>query len=111
MTGLPDDPLPDLGAFEKRIDALRKPEGPAEGPHQASGMGQAMRIGIELVCGTGVGAGLGYALDRWLETLPLFLILGFLLGTAGGIATIARTTRAMNEMESAENAPSAKNNS
>lgn len=72
---------------------MRPPAVPEEGPHQASGMGMAMRVGLEMVCGTGVGAAVGYGLDRWFGTLPLFLILCFMLGTAAGILTVIRSTR------------------
>lgn len=54
------------------------------------GLGMAMRIGVELVAGVGVGAGIGYFLDRWLGTGPWLLILFFFLGAAGGIMNVYR---------------------
>lgn len=41
-------------------------------------------IGLEMVL---PGAG-GYGLDRWLGTLPLFLILGVLLGCVIGMLSL-----------------------
>jgi ATP synthase protein I len=37
-----------------------------------------------------VGVGLGWALDRWLRTAPLFLVAGVLLGGAAGVANVWR---------------------
>lgn len=50
----------------------------------------AMRIGIELVAGVAVGAGIGYLLDSWLGTAPWLLILFFFLGAAGGMMNVYR---------------------
>lgn len=50
----------------------------------------AMRIGVELVAGVAVGAGIGYFLDRWLGTGPWLLILFFFLGAAGGMMNVYR---------------------
>jgi ATP synthase protein I len=47
-----------------------------------------MRIVSELVAGVLVGAVGGYFLDRWLGTTPWLLIVGLLLGTAGGFNNV-----------------------
>lgn len=82
------DDQPSLEALESKIRAARaeqqglesKKEGPAE-PNPAS---QAFRVGIELVAGVLVGATLGYFLDRWLDTKPVFFLICFFFGTLGG---------------------------
>ena len=56
----------------------------------SEGLGMAVRIGVELVAGVGVGAGIGYFLDRWLGTGPWLLILFFFLGAAGGMMNVYR---------------------
>lgn len=38
--------------------------------------------GLQFAAALGVFGGAGYALDRWLGTLPLFLLLGILVGFA-----------------------------
>ncbi len=53
-------------------------------------MGKAMRVSTELIGGILVGAGLGYLLDLWLGTIPLFFIVFFLLGAAAGMVNVVR---------------------
>ena len=48
------------------------------------------RVASELLAGLLVGAGIGWTLDKWLDTNPLFLILFFLLGGAAGILNLWR---------------------
>ena len=53
-------------------------------------MGLAFRVGVELVAGVAVGAGIGYALDHWLGTGPWLMIVFFFLGAAGGMMNVFR---------------------
>ena len=64
-----------------------------------SAMGYAFRIGVELVAGLLVGGVIGWLLDSWLGTLPLFLILFFFLGSAAGILNVYRAARQMQRAE------------
>ena len=48
------------------------------------------RVATELLAGLLVGAGIGWTLDKWLNTNPWFLILFFLLGGAAGILNLWR---------------------
>ena len=50
-----------------------------------------MRAGVELVAGVAVGVAVGYGLDQWLETFPVFLILCFVLGAAAGMLNVYRS--------------------
>lgn len=83
-------------SFEKRLEAARKKQGmdpaPADpvGSTQPSAMGVGVRVGVELVAALIVGVGIGWYLDRWLRTSPLFLVVFFLLGGAAGIANVWR---------------------
>ena len=54
------------------------------------GLALASRVGLELVAATVIGAGLGYALDRWSGTRPWLLVVGVVLGTAAGFFGIYR---------------------
>ncbi len=49
-----------------------------------------MRVGVELVSALVVAVAIGWALDHWLHTLPLFLIVFVLLGGAAGILNVWR---------------------
>jgi ATP synthase protein I len=75
-------------------------------------MGIAVRIGVELVAATGVGAGIGFLLDRWLDTTPWLLVAFFLLGSAAGMMNVYRVMVGMSgavgysaERKSAEDLP------
>ncbi len=56
-------------------------------------MGSGLNTGVELVFVTLTGGAVGFALDRWLGSVPLFLLLGLLLGMAGALWLVARTHR------------------
>ena len=56
-----------------------------------SGLGFAMRIGVELVAALIVGVAIGYFLDQWLGTKPWLMLLGFILGAAAGFLGVYRT--------------------
>lgn len=62
----------------------------AEAEDNNSALGQAMRVGIELVVAVAVGTFLGYWLDQWLGTAPFAMILFFFLGFAAGFLNIWR---------------------
>ena len=87
----------DPASFEDRLRVARQRQGldaPASaapgGPTGASALGVGVRVGVELVSALVVSVGLGWLLDRWLHTLPLFLILSVVLGGAAGVANVWR---------------------
>ena len=53
----------------------------------------AMQAGYEFVASVLLSAVLGYFLDQWLGTSPLFLITLFLLGTCAGFMSIYRLNK------------------
>lgn len=55
----------------------------------------AYRVGVELVSGVIVGIGIGWLLDKWCETSPLFFIIFFFLGSAAGMSNVFKTLRKM----------------
>ena len=86
-----------LGRLDHKIDSAqgRQPGDapPPEGRGEA--MGLAFRIATELVAGVFVGALLGWALDKWLGTAPILLIVFLLLGIAGGLLNSIRAAMKM----------------
>jgi ATP synthase protein I len=54
------------------------------------GLGFAMRLGVELVSALAIGVGIGYILDQWVDTTPLFLLIFFVLGGAAGVFNVFR---------------------
>jgi ATP synthase protein I len=63
---------------------------PSSDPFYA-GLGQAVRIGTELLAALIVGGGLGWLADTYLfSTQPWGLVVGLVLGTAAGIRNAYR---------------------
>jgi ATP synthase protein I len=52
---------------------------------------RAMRAGVELTAALLVSGFIGYWLDKWLNTKPLFMILLFFMGFAAGFLNIYRS--------------------
>ena len=65
--------------------------GTGTGNSPGSGVGLALRIGVELVSAVFLGVVVGLFLDKWLETGPLFLVLFLFLGAAAGFLNVYRT--------------------
>ena len=95
----------DADSIRQRLDQLgdqlaeaqgRHDKAPAPGPQsQGHALGQAMRLGIELVAGVAVGGFIGWALDRWLGTAPLLMVVFLALGATAGIMNVVRTAKRM----------------
>jgi ATP synthase protein I len=56
-----------------------------------SGVGLALRLGVDFVSGVVVGVGIGLLLDWWMGSSPAMLIVFFLLGAAAGTFNVFRT--------------------
>ena len=94
------DPHKSLNDFDSRLKAARGPEEKDNEPRgrgTQSGLGQGLRIGIEMVVSVAVGAGLGYFIDGWADTRPLFMIVFLFLGFAAGIMNVLRIVRGLDE--------------
>jgi len=47
-----------------------------------------LRVGTEIVASTMIGLSLGFFMDRWLDTRPLFLIIFAIFGLAAGFINL-----------------------
>ena len=83
---------PEKGLDERIRRARDRRDGTQTRTVSHGGVGFAMRIGVELVAALVVGVGLGYLADRWLGTLPLLSLLGFLFGAAAGMLNVYRVS-------------------
>ena len=54
------------------------------------GMALAARVTTELVAGVVVGTFIGWALDNWLGTTPILMVVFFFLGSAAGMMNVWR---------------------
>lgn len=49
-----------------------------------------LRVGTEIVASTVIGLGLGFYIDKWLDTRPVFLLVFFLFGVVAGFLNLYR---------------------
>ena len=95
---MPDEQRrPPFDDFDARLGKLRPtsmaPSRKPEAPPPKLQFGSGLQAGVEVVAGVAVGLLLGWALDRWLGTAPLFLIVLFMLGAAAGVLNAYRHLR------------------
>jgi ATP synthase protein I len=62
-------------------------------------MGNAFRLGTELVAAVGVGTIIGFILDTWFDTKPWLIIIFFFIGSAAGMMNVIRTAKNMQKEE------------
>ncbi|MFW0777106.1 MAG: AtpZ/AtpI family protein [Rickettsiales bacterium] len=91
-------PLPSLEDLQRKIDEIAPKSDDEQSSGSGANIGKAMKLGTELLAGVGVGGILGYYIDLWLDTLPLFFILFFFLGFAAGVKNILRTVDKTDEL-------------
>ena len=96
------EPSKRLNDLDERLRRLRE-RAPEEedkvvprGSSPRTAYGFAFRIGVELVVALAVGGGIGWLLDHWLGTLPLFLLVFFVLGAVAGLLNVFRAAKQMN---------------
>lgn len=66
--------------------------------------GPYLTIGIQLAATMIVYVIGGYLVDRWLDTTPIFLIVGSIVGMVAFFVQIVRLTRDLNDKEKAKKA-------
>ncbi len=58
-------------------------------------LGNAFKLGTELVAAVVVGTIIGFILDNWFDTKPILTILFFLFGAAAGINNVFKAAKRM----------------
>lgn len=92
--------------FDARLKAAREKAGESSGPvpaklqYESTSMGLGFRMSIELMVGLLVGLGIGWLLDGWLDTKPLFMIVLMFVGLGAGILNVVRASK---ELDKADN--------
>ena len=88
--------------FKTRLKIAKskiKKEVLSENEKRGSFMGNAFKLGTELVAAVAVGTIIGFILDNWFDTKPWLIIIFFFLGTAAGILNVIRTANRMQKEE------------
>ena len=62
---------------------------------KGSFMGNAFKLGTELVAAVIVGTIIGFILDSWFDTKPWLIITFFFLGATAGILNVIRAAKRM----------------
>ena len=66
---------------------------------RGSFMGNAFKLGTELVAAVGVGTIIGFILDSWFGTKPWLIVIFFFLGAAAGMLNVIRAAIRMQEKD------------
>ena len=82
-------------SLSERIRQLEERQEPARlnnnrAAMSSNGLAMAGRVTTELVAGLVVGTGIGWALDQWLDTTPILMVVMFFLGAAAGMMNVWR---------------------
>ena len=73
--------------IKKEVQDLDKKKG--------SFMGNAFKLGTELVAAVAVGTIIGFILDSWFDTKPWLIIIFFFLGAAAGMLNVIKAANRM----------------
>ena len=87
----PEDFKTRLKIAKSKIKKQTNPDNEKRG----SFMGNAFKLGTELVAAVGVGTIIGFILDSWFGTKPWLIIIFFFLGAAAGMLNVIRTANRM----------------
>jgi len=69
------------------------------GPTMYGSLGALSAVGIAFVLAIVFGFLIGFYLDKWLGTSPLFVIIFFFVGLAAGVVNVIRTANAVTRDE------------
>ena len=58
-------------------------------------LGNAFKLGTELVAAVAVGTIIGFILDNWFGTKPILIIVFFIFGAAAGIMNVFKAAKRM----------------
>ena len=67
----------------------------SDGEKRGSFMGNAFKLGTELVAAVAVGTIIGFILDTLFDTKPWLIIIFFFLGAAAGMLNVIRAAKRM----------------
>ncbi len=92
-----------LKQLEAKIEAAKRAYAPKpRADEHYSQASLAWRMVIELCAGLGIGFGIGYTMDWFFGTLPLFMVLFVMLGLAAGVKTMLRSAKEIQEKKVAD---------
>ena len=84
-----------LKIAKSKLKSSLKPEE----QQKSSFMGNAFKLGTELVASVVVGTIIGFILDNWFDTKPWFIIIFFFLGSAAGMLNVVKAANRMQKKD------------
>ena len=84
--------LHDLEGKVRDARERREPQS-SEAPNRGTAMGEALKLSTEMIAGVAVGGFIGWALDRWLGTAPILMVVFLILGGTAGIMNVIRSAQ------------------
>ena len=88
-----------LKAARERNQGPESASGPSEGQ---SGLGYGSRLSVEIIASLLAGLGIGWVIDHFAGTQPLFILVFMFVGLGVGIYNVMRLSRAQQEKENKE---------
>ena len=88
--------------FKTRLKIAKskiKNQVPSDSEKRGSFMGNAFKLGTEIVAAVVVGTLIGFLLDTWFDTKPWLIIIFFFLGAIAGMLNVIRTAKRMQKEE------------
>ncbi len=100
----PDKEPPSLEDIDARLRRARERELPGDGlKTPSSNLGRAFTLAVEMAAALAVGGGIGWYLDKWLDTKPWLLVVLLIIGFAAGVKNVMRQVNRINvEIEKQE---------
>jgi ATP synthase protein I len=88
------EPRPSLEDLDSRLKKLQEERQRTKSLGMPpTRMGQSLHLGIEMAATLAVGVGIGWYLDRWLDTSPWLLIVFLFLGIGAGLSNAFRLSK------------------
>jgi ATP synthase protein I len=83
--------------LKKKIELIKSKNKISLSKNNNNIIGLALRISTELVAAVFVATFIGYYLDKWLGTKPVFIIILFIVGVSAGIFNVVRSAKMINK--------------
>ncbi len=91
-----------LDELQDKISATRqKHRLPEERRGNVNMLGLAWRFTVEMLAGIGVGGFVGWWMDKWFGTEPIFMLVMLVLGMGAGLMNSVRTVNEMRRKQDA----------
>ena len=90
--------MKDLDDFKTRLKIAKsklEKKIPKKDNEKNTYLGNAFKLGTELVAAVAVGTIIGFILDNWFDTKPILIIVFFLFGAIAGIVNVIRAAKKM----------------